>query len=65
MKTSFNLKLFAALFMLSGLFVCCDDKEAPQPPKKEPTKKMRQWDDWVDPISHPPHVDTANRYEKG
>lgn len=57
MKNVFSL--FAALLMMTGILTSCDNKEAPEPPKKEPTKKMRQWDDWVDPNRNPPHVDTT------
>ena len=54
-----NLKRFAALLVLAGLLVSCTKKEAPEPPKKEPTKKIREWDDWVDPNRHPPRIDTT------
>lgn len=54
-----NLKRFAALLVFAGLLVSCTKKEAPEPPKKEPTEKMRNWDDYVDPNSHPPRIDTT------
>lgn len=53
-----NLKRFAALLVFAGLLVSCTKKEAPEPPKKEPTEKMRKWNDWVNP-EWPPRVDTT------
>lgn len=54
-----NLKRFATLLVLAGLLVSCTKKEAPEPPQKEPTEKIRQWNDYVDPNGYPPRIDTT------